>query len=249
MKKLTALLLALVMCLSLCACGGNDAASAGSAAEEGPEVEASNHDYTEVLSALDGNTWYFNGGSQTILNRITFNGESAVLEQVSFDGNGKHDGGSNSCAFEVTDDNIVVNVNDLSELTIPYQLSDGTIKLGNQDYYTIEEVEAGLQGFWYLDSQSRYGHTQYTIQIDNGSVTSESVAESAFSSDEFFYYGPAYDPAYQSTYILNFGGFDTEMIHGNNWFWNIINGTVTLLHYDSVCTPTDGFPGEYGYTW
>lgn len=250
MKKWTALLLALVMCFALCACGGKDAAPAGSEAEKvQKEAETSNQDYPEVLSALEGNTWYFNGGSNTILNRITFAGENATIEQVSFDGNGKHDGGSNTYSFKIDDANIVVNVNDLSELSIPYSLSDGAITLGNQDYYTIEEIEAGLQGFWYLDYQDSYSHAQHAIQINNGEIVSESESQSAFSPDEYFYYGPAYDPSYQSTYTMNFGGFDTQMAHGSNWFWNVIDGKVTLLRYDKVCTPTDGLPGENGYTW
>lgn len=252
MKKYLALLLALAMCFALCACGGKSADPAGSeAAEEVQEVETStsNQDFPEVLSALEGNTWYFNGGGDAILNCITFDCENAVIEQVSFDGNGKHDGGRNSYPFKIDDENLVVNVNDMTELTIPYTLSDGAIALGNQDYYTIEEIEAGLQGVWYLDSKDSYSHVQYAIQISNGEVVSESEAQSLLAAGEYYYYGPSYDPGYQSTYTLNFGGFDTEMSHGSSWFWNVIGGTVTLLHYDKVCTPIDGLPGENGYTW
>ena len=142
-----------------------------------------------------------------------------------------------------------MNVNDLSELSIPYSLSDGAITLGNQDYYTIEEIEAGLQGCWYLDYKDSSSHVQHAIQINNGEVISESEAQSLLAAGEYYYYGPAYDPRYQSTYTLNFGGFDTEMPHGSGWFWNVVDGQVVMLRYDKVCTPIDSLPGENGYTW
>jgi hypothetical protein len=106
-------------------------------------------------------------------------------------------------------------------------------------------VDAGLQGYWEVRTSSSFGENEYHIYFDNGSVQSESAAESLFGSNgEYFYYGP-----YTGTYTLNFGGLDTEMDHGDNWFFNIIDGTVTLLHYATVCSPSYGFPGQYGYSF
>ena len=59
--------------------------------------------YGPVLQALNGKTWLFNGGSNTILNKISFTDEEAEIAQVSYDGNGKHDNGSNTFAFTVDD--------------------------------------------------------------------------------------------------------------------------------------------------
>jgi hypothetical protein len=201
--------------------------------------------YAAVIQLLSEDLWYFNGGSDTILNGISFTEDAATITQVYFDGNGKHENGSNAYSYTIDDENITVTLSDGSDLVIPYVVSGDSLTLGNQEYFTPSEVDAGLQGYWEVRTSSSFGENEYHICFDNGSVQSESAAKSLFGSNgEYFYYGP-----YTGTYTLNFGGLDTEMDHGDNWFFNIIDGTVTLLHYDSVCSPSYGFPGQYGYSF
>lgn len=203
--------------------------------------------YGPVLQALNGKTWLFNGGSDTILNKISFTDTEAEIAQVYYDGNGKHDNGSNTCPFAIDDKNILITMTDGTEMEIPYTLDGDKISLEEGKYFTKEEIESGIQGYWNLrKTQNLLGKNatnEDNIYFNEGKVMSESAAE-AFDGapGEYYYFGP-----YTGSYTLNFGGFDTEMRHGNNWFYNIIDGKVTILHYDSVCTPYDHFPGENGY--
>ena len=207
--------------------------------------------YGDVFDALAGNTWFYNGGNDTTLNRISFENDSASIAQVYFDGNGKHDNGSSECSYTVDDTNVIVSMSDGSELKIAYNLSEGKISLGDNEYYTLEEIDSGLQGYWKVKSSmilnGRQSKNEYNIFFDNGKVVSESaaLANNPYYPDGYYnYFGP-----YEGTYKLNFGGFDTEIMHGGDWFFNIIGGKVTVLYYDHVGTPSDGLPGQNGYSF
>jgi hypothetical protein len=203
----------------------------------------------EVAAALDGCTWYFNGGSDTTLDRISFSGTEATIGQVYFDGNGKHDNGENSYKFSVDASEISLTLFDGSALDIPYSIDGDSVTIGNGDYYTVEEIDAAIQGCWNVRKSSAFAGmesvTDKSISFDNGKVVSEqaSLASDGNRSVLLYYYGP-----YEGTYTLNFGGIDTEMSHGNEWFFNIIDGTVTILNYNNICTPSDGLPGVNGYS-
>lgn len=206
-------------------------------------------EYSAVFEALDGNVWYFNGGADTILNEIRFNQDKATISQVYFDGNGKHDNGSQEHSFTVDDQSIVVELSSGDSMKIAYQTADGSIKLGTNEYYTLQEIDAGMQGYW----KERHSQTilgmrtsgEANIYFDHGHVKSESASLAAGGSNgEYYYYGP-----YEGSYSLNFGGLDTDLFKGNEWFFNIVNGEVTVLHYDRVCKPTNEFPGANGYSF
>lgn len=199
--------------------------------------------YKDVYSALDGNMWYFNGGSDTILNRISFASDNAKIEQVYFDGNGKHDNGYNTFSFRVDDKSIIVTMKGGSELKISYKLLGSKIKLDNEKYFTIEEIDDGLQGYWHCSSSLLGLKDENYIYINNGKLTSESACEGYnLKKGQYYYYGP-----YLGNYTLNFGGFDSDIWDANRWFFNIINGKATLLHYDNVCSPATKLPGKNGY--
>lgn len=203
------------------------------------EKELMYQTYGDVIAALTTGTWYFNGGSDTVLNSISFTDSEAAIAQVYYDGNGKHDNGSNSYEYVIDDANISLTMADGSTMDIAYSVDGDKVSLGNGEYLSAEEVDAGLQGFWTL-SYNSFGKKEYNIHLDNGSVTAESAAGAAGG---YYYYGP-----YEGTYTINFGGLDTEIMHGGEWFWNIIDGAPTMLHYDRVCSPSDHLPGEDGYS-
>lgn len=205
--------------------------------------------YKDVFAALNGKTWYFNGGSNTVLNKITFNGDKANLGQVYFDGNGKHDNGTSTLTIDVDANTLIVTLKDNSKLRISYTLSGSTIKLDKSKYLTIEEVEEQLQGYWhYKSSSSFWGPTLYSetcLYINNGSITYEEANQGYnLPSNQYYYSGP-----YTSTYKLEFGYLKTSFtyLEGQNWYWNIINGKATPLNWDHVCTPTNKLPGRNGY--
>lgn len=85
---------------------------------------------------------------------------------------------------------------------------------------------------------------QYNIYIEDNKITHENAALAYNTSNDYYYYGP-----YSGEYKLNFGGFETSVKNGDDFFFNIIDGKVSLLYYDHVCTESDGLPGEDGYTF
>lgn len=203
--------------------------------------------YGDVLAALDGKTWFFNGGSDLILNGISFSDEEATIAQVYYDGNGKHDNGSNKYPYVVDDNNIIITMADGSEMEIAYSLSGKDISLGNNEYFSTEEVDAGIQGYWNIrDASNIFGMktvTDKSIYFNNGNVVSEQASLAyGGTNGEYYYYGP-----YEGKYTLNFGGLDTDMEHGDEWFFNIIDGKVTVVNFTHVCKPSDKLPGENGY--
>ena len=213
--------------------------SANYAAECNAQIQM--QQYPELFSALEGNTWYFNGGADTILNGITFNGATATIAQVSFDGNGKQDGGSNDYAITVNDTSIALTMADGSQMEIPYTLNGDSVTLGNGEYFSVQDIEAGIQGYWEV-RYSSFGTQEKHIYFNNGEVKSESASGNNYG---YYYYGP-----YSGKYTINFGGFDTEMRHGGEYFFNIIDGKVAVLNFDHVLSPSsNGFPGEDGYSF
>ena len=205
--------------------------------------------YADVFKALEGNTWYFNGGADNILNSVSFSGEKATISQIYFDGNWKHDNGSNEHSFVLDDKNIIIKMEDESELKIGYQFSDNKVTLDKTEYLTIEQIEKGIQGYWKVSySSSTLGMTSKHVQciyINNGKLVSESASSALGSTTgEYYYYGP-----YEGAYKLNLGGFDTDMRHGNEWFYNIIDGKLFVFHGSNKAEKTDKLPGENGYSF
>ncbi len=210
------------------------------------------NNYSDVKNALNGKTWYYNGGSDTALNSISFGQDKATISKVTFTGNGKIDGGSSQYDFDVDAENITVKNNGQEELKIPYQFSNGTLTLEANKYFTAEQIDAGIQGCWglmnHIQSIPKVGVTtnsSHAISFDNGKVVQESASKGRNLTDgDYYYYGPD-----EGQYKVNFGGFDTEMRHGNEWFYNIINGQPTILHFDVVCQRIESLPGEKGYSF
>jgi len=209
--------------------------------------------YGDVIALLQDETWFFNGGNDTTLNCLTFSDTAAVIQQVYFDGNGKYDNGSTENPYVIDADNVVLTLASGEELSIPYTMSDGTVKLGSGDYFMQAEVQDGLQGFWMNRGTSTLlGETcanERWIHFDGETVSMESASEAStyfYEPGSWFYYGP-----YEGTYTLNVGGIDTEMEHGDTVFFNIIDGNVAVLWYDAVMTRSDAeaFPGENGYSF
>ena len=133
---------------------------------------------------------------------------------------------------------------------IPYRLSGEEIVLGEGEYFSPDQMEEGLQGYWTCTTVSTFAEYSgkrniHYLFVDHGTLKSEQAAEAVDGTDgEYYYFGPE-----EGSYKLGTGGFITEMRHGNEWFFNIIGGKPTILHYDNVCTPADGFPGQDGYSF
>lgn len=201
--------------------------------------------YGEIVAALAKNVWYFNGGAENVMNAITFSDSAATISQVSYDGNGKHEGAVNAYPYTLDDNTITVTLADGSPLEIPYTSSGDGVILDGGRYMTPDDIVSGLQGFWTLENN---GSIHY-VHIEGNTITSEkaSAAANGAPGDYYWYGGEGYSASYQ----LNFGGFDTTMRHGKEWFFNVIDGKATLIRYDKVCSPAEisELPGEKGYSF
>lgn len=205
--------------------------------------------YGNVVNALAENTWYFNGGGDSVLNALTFSDASATIAQISYDGNGKHTGDDNLFAYTIDDAEISIVLADGSTLAIPYTYADGAVVLESGTYFTAEDIIDGLQGFWTLDDNNSFGHSIHNVYINGNQITSEKATEARNGAPgEYFWYG---GDGYTGTFTLNFGGIDTDMKHGSEWFFNVIDGKPMLLHYDNVCSRANitRLPGENGYSF
>lgn len=195
----------------------------------------------DVEAALQEQTWLFNGGENTILNGISFSDNVATVAQVYFDGNGKHDNDSTACAYKVSEGTITLTMVDGTEMEIPYEVKNGQLCLNNGEWMTISEVKAGLQGNWecrYLDDFTKLSF-EYRATIAGDTFSNENANSNGY------YFGP-----YEGAYTLNFGGFDADFMHSRDWYYNIIDGEVVLLHYERILSRAEqGLKGQYGYSF
>lgn len=272
MRKILAMLLICILVFMLTGCDSSDYKKAMSMYENGEYKEAAEIfaklgdyedsaemavkaekqwalvTYADVFETLKQETWYFNGGSDTTLNYLTFTDEEATVGQVYFDGNGIHENGSNACAYVVDDTSVTITMADGTEMAISYEKGDAGITL-DKEYVSFSDVKKGLMGYWKSTSKKTIigilSVSEDNIYVGEDTLESESASLAyGGSNGEYYYYGP-----YKGTYTLGIGCFETEMKHGDAWFFNIIDGKPTMLHYDKVCTPTDGFPRKDGYSF
>ena len=229
-KRMLSLLLAALLLLSLCACGGPD--------------------YSNVKAALQTEQWYFNNTETAILNRVSFTEEGALLEQVSFNDNGRHEEGSRELTYTIDESNVNLMDGEEIVLAIPYTMTENQLTLAD-GYLTLAQIDEGLQGYWMNRSyNSFFGRTcglEEYIYFDHGKVSSEKAAESGYDNTEgYFYYGP-----YEGSYQVGFGQFETDMMHGAEWGFSILDGEVIVLHFARGFEHVDitGFPGEDGYNF
>lgn len=214
--------------------GAKNAEAAAAAAGENRE------EYANVFAAISGNTWLFNGGEDTILNYVDFKENIAAVGQVYFDGNGLQDNGVKEYEYSISDNSITITT-DGGILDIPYSLNGEDISLGDGKYFSLDQIDEKLQGYWKY-SYNSFGQQEGYLLVDNGTLRSES-ATSAGSSG-YYYYGP-----YEGSYKLGIGCFETDLFKGRNWLYNIIDGVPTVLYFDHICVPADSFPGEDGYSF
>ena len=199
--------------------------------------------YSDVFAVISANTWFFNGGGDAILNYMDFKEDKVSIGQVYFDGNGLQDNGINDFSYTISDSEIVIST-DGDNLSIPYNIADNEIVLGTGEYFSSEQIEEGLQGYWKYSYDS-FGKKEGYLLVDQGTLKSESAsAASGGAPGDYYYYGP-----YDGSYTLGIGCFETDLFQGSYWHYNIIDGVPTVLYFDHVCVPADSFAGENGYSF
>ncbi len=200
--------------------------------------------YGDVIALLSKGKWFYSSGTTTVLNQLTFSDLTATIKKVSFDGNGRHDNVPDTYAYTIDDNKIYIHIQSGRIKEIAYSVTGSEISFG-RDYLTEKQVDSDLQGHWTYTSQSLLGSwNEYHLLINGSKLKYEHAAEAyGYRDGTYYYYGP-----YSGSYRLKFGGFDTAMTNGSEWFWGIKDGKAVALHFDHVCSKTNGdLPGEDGY--
>lgn len=216
------------------------------------KAELQYQSYAPVIDLLSAENWFCNGGTENSLNCFVFSKENVFIKHVFFDGNGYQQASENTLGYTVDDATISMTLEDGSELSIPYVLDGDSLKLGSGDYFSASEVDAALQGYWYCNEytyiklMSHFSNSKYNAYFHDGIFEYESASEAyGYNDGSYYYYGP-----YKDSYTLGLGNFETDIHNGSQWFFNIIDGEVKLMHFDHVFSKvSSGMPGEDGYSF
>ena len=228
--------------------------------------------YRNVLTLLaESSPWFYNGGSASLLKGISFSGAEitvdtvyydlsgghrrndvsrpgpleAAIDTVLFDGNGAHHQSTEICPIAIDDSQITVFIENGFTLTIPYTTNGGILRLGEGEYFTFQDVDNGLQGYWRVRETSALGlKSEYNVQIQNGKITMEHANEGVNLSKGRYYFDSD-----TGTYELSFGGIKPSTNSIWAWYFNIIDGKPVLMHFATVLSPADGLPGKSGYSF
>ena len=225
MKKLLSVLLIVVLCMSLAACG-----------------------YAEEKEAITGTKWYSEADASNAMLIWEFSEETVTQTEMYLDGNGRHESEKRTASYTFEKDVIKVAFED-GECVIPYNFFDGKLILDDGNYLTVEDVEEQLQGHWQLRESSYnpitgFSEHEYHIEFNNGRAIYENAADAyGGAPGEYYYYGP-----YEGTYEIADGAFlsDESKIQSNIYFV-VEDGKVCVCKYDDKLEKGGEFPGEDNY--
>lgn len=203
--------------------------------------------YAPVFAALDGQTWFYASTSVNEVKSLTFTQDKVTQAYIFYDGNGPHSGMDGEFSYAVNDAAIVVSTMN-GEMEIPYTMDGDQIVLGAGDYFTPQQVEEALQGYWGLadvtyNMFTGFVSSEYVYYFENGNVTFES-ATAAYGGGGYYYYGP-----YEGTYTVDANGLTVDA--KNNWQFGFLisEGEVVMTRCGNLCSPASGFKGEDGYSF
>ncbi len=208
--------------------------------------------YGDVIDLLAEETWFYNGGSDTVLKGISFTKDAATIQQVHFDGNGVQNDGSSEYTYTVDDSAITVAQQDETVLEIDYYVKDGKITLGSGEYFASSKIMSELDGDWtYSYTSSGLKHECNLTIAAEGSAAAFVVEEAnegiGLKSGEYYYFGP-----YDAICAAEFGKLNVVPVAESSgflqgWGFNIIDGVVTPINYDHICSRGSGLKGQNGY--
>lgn len=227
MKKCLSFILGVIICLSFSGCANT---------------------FEKEKAALNGTKWFSAVETSNSVVVWDFFEESLQCSKYFFDGNGIHESDKNVAEYELEKDVIKAKFED-NEILIPYTFENDEIHLEKGKYFSVQDIEDGIQGCWtfhkkdYISSIRMSTENEYNIQFNAGTMINESAGR-AYTGEGYYYYGPN-----EGTYTIGNGKFETEAKHGGEFFFNVYEGKVNLYHYGDRMTPSDGLPGEDGYVF
>ena len=227
MKKVICLILCLIICVSMSACGGN--------------LDAKKE-------TLVGTKWFSSAETSNTIVVWNFYEESVEKIEYFFDGNGIHNSEKKVASYTMQKDVIKVSFDD-EEMIIPYTFKNDKVALKQGDFFSPDDIEKEIQGFWTLHKKDYIAavgvstESENNIQFDNGIMRNENASKAYNGAPgEYYYYGPN-----EGEYAIGDGKFETEVKHGGEYFFNVFGGKVNVFHYGNKMERGEGLPGQNGY--
>ncbi len=206
--------------------------------------------YAGVVTLLEeSGTWFYNGGSDTEINGITFTGWEAKIDSAYIDGNGMHMKESSTVPFTVNDEALTVSLESGYDLVIPYSVNGGVLRLGSGEYRTYDMVQNDLLGYWTCRYTSNvFGVSlgnEVNMYIDAKTITYEKANEGYnLPRGQYYYYKKSF------SYSLSFGRINnTSSGSAMFLFFNIIDNRAVVLEFTRVFKPGSRLPGRNGYSF
>lgn len=204
------------------------------------------------LNGLNEGVWFFEAASESEVNVLTFSNDMAVIKPIYYNGNGKQLMPENLYNYKVNSEQISVTLADGSKMDIPYFVNEGALILGNGEYFTPQQVDDGLQGYWGIKKGTYIqilDHTSYSENIyyfDNGTVKSEGATKADYygNSNEYYYSGPT-----SGTYTIDENGLNVKAGNYPEYGFVISNGKVVMNSFGDILSVYDGFKGINGYSF
>lgn len=202
--------------------------------------------FGDVIQQMTTGVWFYYGGSDSAVNRLTFSDDMANITQFVSDGNGVSMNGSSDVPFIVDGSDITLTLVDGSEQVIPYTMENDTLVLDN-DYLTPADIDADLQGYWGLRTHTvvlgMTSDNEYIYYFNRGKVIYESAAKAyGGKNGEYYYYGPD-----KGTYTVDESGLNVNAKNSWQFAFNVIDGKAVFVRCGNVCSQVSGFKGESGY--
>lgn len=210
-----------------------------------------NDNYSNIVTALEKTTWYGNSDEETKIICYTFSGNSITQKEFYIDGNGKQDF-SISCYKYIVSKDAIVFVDSCNNITnVSYSYDNGELVLGNDSFYSTQSINNAIQGYW---GNTEYDYimglgitsSKYSILFSGDGLTYEyaSLNKNRNVNYKYWYYGPL-----EGQFVLDDGTISSDAIKNSDWFVNVYNSEVIVLHYTHKCSKTDSLPGKDGYSF
>lgn len=266
MKRFLSLFLAAVLLVGLLAgCSGSKYEKAVELFKDGKYEEAlpifeelGDYEDSEEKAAysrlqianIEDGTWFFEAKSVNAVDVLYFTDGKAYIGQYYYDGNGKHESAATEYEYEVDAEKITIKLDSGKKKEIEYKVNGKELILGNGEYFTPQQVDDGLQGYW-GKLESTYIPYIGTSKSENiyyyheGTVEFESATLSSRHNDGTYYY----TPVESGTYTIDREGLNVDASNTFQFGFVISEGKVVACRCGEILSVYDGFKGQDGYSF
>ena len=202
------------------------------------------------IANLEEGTWFFESESANAVNMLYFTDGKAYIGGYYYDGNGKQESAVAEYEYEVDAEKITLSLANGRKMEIKYKIDNNTLTLGNGEYFTPQQVDDGLQGYWGQVDVSYVSFvgssaSEHIYYYNKGTVKFESATKAANRNDGSYYY----TPIKEGSYTIDRDGLNVEA--SNEWQFGFVisDGKVTACRCGDLLSEYTGFKGENGFSF